>query len=83
MENIIIAFISVTVVGFGVTVFFVTKLLKEQKQTNENLTVNNKVLTDIKTQLEKIETVGKEHKTVSKDGLTQIENALKETVKLD
>lgn len=83
MENIIIAFIAVTVIGFGVTVFFVSKLLKEQKQTNENLTANNQALTELKTQLEKIETVGKEHKTVSKDGLAQVENALKETVKLD
>lgn len=83
MENIIYAFIAVTVIGFGVTVFFVSKLLKEQKQTNENLTANNKTLTEIKTQLEKIEAVGKEHKTVSKDGLAQVENALKETVKLD
>ena len=83
MENLIIAFISVTAIGFGVTIFFVSKLLKEQKQTNENLTSNKEVLTNIKTQLEKIESVEKEHKTLSKEGFNQIENALKETIKLD
>ena len=83
MENLIIAFIAVTVIGFGVTIFFVSKLLKEQRQTNENLTANNKTLSELKTQLEKIEAVGKEHKSVSKDGFNQIENSLKETIKLD
>ena len=83
MENLIIAFISVTAIGFGVTIFFVSKLLKEQKQTNENLTSNKEVLTSIKTQLEKIETVEKEHKAISKEGFNQVENALKETIKLD
>ena len=83
MENLIIAFISVTAIGFGVTIFFVSKLLKEQKQTNENLTSNKEVLTNIKTQLEKIEAVEKEHKSISKEGFNQIENALKETIKLD
>ena len=83
MENLIIVFILVTVIGFGVTIFFVSKLLKEQNQSNENLTSNNKVLTDIKTQLEKIESVEKEHTLFSKEGFIQIENVLKETIKLD
>jgi hypothetical protein len=82
MENIIVAFIAVTAMGFGVTIFFVSKLFKEQRQINDNLTASVKALADIKTQLEKIEAVGKEHKAVSKDGLAQVENALKETVKL-
>lgn len=83
MENIIIAFISVTVIGFGITIFLISKLLKEQKQTNEAFTTNNKTLADLKAQLEKIETVEKEHKAISKDGFSQIESALKETIKLD
>jgi hypothetical protein len=83
MENFIIAFISVTAIGFGVTIFFISKLLKEQKMTNENLTSNKEVLTNIKMQLDKIEAVEKEHKTLSKEGFNQIENALKETIKLD
>ncbi len=83
MENIIFAFLSVTAIGFAVTIFFISKLLKEHKQTNENLTSSKEVLTNINTQLEKIEAIEKEHKAVSKEGFTQIENALKETIKLD
>ncbi|MBK8847504.1 MAG: hypothetical protein IPO27_13530 [Bacteroidetes bacterium] len=83
MENLIIAFISVTAIGFGVTIFFISNLLKEQKLTNEKLTSNKEVFINIKTQLEKLEVVEKEHKTLSKEGFTQIENALKETIKLD
>lgn len=83
MENLVITFIVVTVIGFGIAIFFISKLLREQKQANESLTSSNRILTDLKAQLEKIEGVGKEHKSISKEGFTQIENALKETVKLD
>jgi len=83
MENLLIVLIALSAIGFGVAIFFQTKLLKEQRQTNENLIANNKSLSDIKTQLDKLETVGKENKAVSKEGFAQIENALKETIKLD
>ena len=83
MENLTVTFIFVTVIGFGATIYFIFKLLNEQKQSNENLISNNKVLSDIKTQLEKIEDVEKAHKLLSKEGFTQIESVLKETIKLD
>lgn len=82
-ENLLTVLIALSAIGFGVAIFFLFKLLKEQRQTNENLTANNKSLTEIKTQLEKLEAVEKEHKSVSQTGFTQIETALKETIKLD
>jgi hypothetical protein len=81
MENLIITL--VISIGFGVTIFIISKLLKEQKQTNEKITSNNEILTEIKVYLEKIETIEKEHKILSNEGFIHIENVLKETIKLD
>ena len=57
MENLIVAIIIVTVLGFGLVTFFIAKLLKEQKLTNENFDSNIKVLLEIKSQLDKLEIV--------------------------
>ncbi|MEP7171561.1 MAG: hypothetical protein ABI855_19475 [Bacteroidota bacterium] len=83
MENLLIILIVLTAIGFGVAMFFLSKFLKEQQLTNENLTSNNKSLSEIKTQLDKLEAAEKEHKSVSQTGFSQIEAALKETIKLD
>ena len=83
MENLIIAIIILTALGFGLVILFITKLLKEQKLTNDNFDSNLKVLSEIKSQLDKLEIAEKEHKSVSQTGFAQIENALKETIKLD
>lgn len=73
MENLIIVFILVTTIGFAFTIFFVFKLLKEQRQTNENLTSNDKALTDIKVQLEKIESIENDHRLILGQGFNKIE----------
>jgi hypothetical protein len=83
MENLLMILIAVIVIGFSVTVFFASKLFKEQKLINENLTSHREALTEIKEQLSKLEVAEREHKSVSQTGFSQIETALKETIKLD
>jgi len=83
MENLLNIIVAISAIGFGVLIYFLVKLFKEQQKTNDNLNSNNLVLQEIKKQLEKLETVEKEGLSISKEGFNQMEKALKETINLD
>jgi hypothetical protein len=77
MENFIIIFIVVAVMGFGLSIFFAFKLLKQQITTNSQLEAIKKMIEITNARLEKIEAVKIDHKSISLEGFLQINSILK------
>lgn len=83
MENVAIVLILLIIIGITIQILATFKLLKELKQTNDNLASNNELLAGIKSQIGKIGDIEVDLKKTTESGFTKIDQSLKETIKLD